>query len=46
MDRRSTYTLSVLQPTVDGHDEARTVVQAQLREFILAFQLDNTFIYR
>ncbi|EAS30980.3 DNA replication licensing factor mcm5 [Coccidioides immitis RS] len=46
MDRRSAYSLSVLQPTVDGPDEARTAIQAQLREFILAFQLDNAFIYR
>ncbi|KAL1959949.1 hypothetical protein VTO42DRAFT_617 [Malbranchea cinnamomea] len=46
MDRRTPYSLSVLQPAVDGPDEARTQVQAQLREFILAFQLDSAFIYR
>ncbi|KAI1917957.1 minichromosome maintenance protein 5 [Ophidiomyces ophidiicola] len=46
MDRRTPYSLSVLQPNTDGPDEARTVVQSQLREFILAFQLDNAFIYR
>ncbi|WEW56199.1 minichromosome maintenance protein 5 [Emydomyces testavorans] len=46
MDRRTPYSLSVLQPAVDGPDEARTAIQAQLREFLLAFQLDNAFIYR
>lgn len=46
MDRETPYSLSVLQPSTDGPDEARTQVQAQLREFILAFQLDNAFIYR
>lgn len=46
MDRRSAYSLSVLAPLSDGPDESRTQLQAQLREFILAFQLDNAFIYR
>ncbi|PGH00765.1 hypothetical protein AJ79_08103 [Helicocarpus griseus UAMH5409] len=46
MDRRTPYSLSVLQPQTDGLEEPRTKIQAQLREFILAFQLDNTFIYR
>ncbi|KAJ9371083.1 hypothetical protein DTO282F9_7584 [Paecilomyces variotii] len=46
MDRRTPYTLSVLAPSQDGSDESRTQIQARLREFILAFQLDNAFIYR
>ncbi|KAK2748545.1 minichromosome maintenance protein 5 [Myotisia sp. PD_48] len=46
MDRRSAYSLSVLPPQADGPDEARSVIQAQLREFVLAFQLDNSYIYR
>ncbi|EEP79112.1 DNA replication licensing factor mcm5 [Uncinocarpus reesii 1704] len=46
MDRRSAYSLSVLPAVADGPDESRTAIQTQLREFILAFQLDNTFIYR
>ncbi|EEQ33901.1 minichromosome maintenance protein 5 [Microsporum canis] len=46
MDRRTPYSLSVLQPQADGPDEARSNIQAQLREFILAFQIDNTFVYR
>ncbi|KAL1987602.1 hypothetical protein VTN96DRAFT_3202 [Rasamsonia emersonii] len=46
MDRRTPYTLSVLAPSQDGVEESRTQIQARLREFILAFQLDNAFIYR
>lgn len=46
MDRRNPYTLSVLPPTREGEDELRVVIQGRLREFILAFQLDNSFIYR
>lgn len=46
MDRRNPYTLSVLAPSQDGEDESRVVIQGRLREFILAFQLDNSFIYR
>jgi DNA replication licensing factor MCM5 len=46
MDRRNPYTLSVLAPSQDGEDESRVVTQGRLREFILAFQLDNSFIYR
>ncbi|KAL2010708.1 hypothetical protein VTN00DRAFT_6515 [Thermoascus crustaceus] len=46
MDRRTPYTLSVLAPSQDGADESRTQIQARLREFVLAFQLDNAFIYR
>ncbi|EFE34008.1 uncharacterized protein ARB_06958 [Trichophyton benhamiae CBS 112371] len=46
MDRRTPYALSVLQPQADGPDDTRSHIQAQLREFILAFQIDNTFVYR
>lgn len=46
MDTRSTYSLSVLAPLHDGTEEPRTEIQAKLREFILAFQIDGTFIYR
>lgn len=46
MDRRTPYALSVLAPSQDGADESRVAIQARLREFILAFQLDNSFIYR
>ncbi|PGH07047.1 hypothetical protein AJ80_08060 [Polytolypa hystricis UAMH7299] len=46
MDRQTPYSLSVLPPQPEGTEEPRTKVQAQLREFILEFQLDNAFIYR
>jgi DNA replication licensing factor MCM5 len=46
MDTRSVYSLSVLAPTQDGIEDSPSQVQAQLREFILAFQLDNSFLYR
>ena len=46
MDRRTPYTLSVLPPSTDGAEESRTQIQAQLREFVLVFQLDDAFIYR
>lgn len=45
LDTRRPYSLSVLPGTEDG-EESRIQIQARLREFILAFQLDNTFIYR
>ena len=46
MDARSAYSLSVLAPLEDGTTEPRTEIQARLKEFVLAFQLDGTFIYR
>ncbi len=46
MDARSAYSLSVLAPLHDGTEEPRTEIQAKLREFILAFQIDGAFIYR
>jgi hypothetical protein len=46
MDTRTPYALSVLAPSQDGADESRVAIQGRLREFILAFQLDNSFIYR
>lgn len=46
MDRQSVYSLSVLAPDPDASEDSRTQTQAQLREFILEFRLDNAFIYR
>ncbi|KAI5299519.1 hypothetical protein KEM56_003177 [Ascosphaera pollenicola] len=46
MDRRNPYSLSVLAPQPVGPEEPRTKIQLLLRDFILAFQLDNVFIYR
>lgn len=46
MDRQSVYSLSVLAPDPDASEDSRTQTQALLREFILEFRLDNTFIYR
>ncbi|KAI4167127.1 MAG: hypothetical protein LQ343_007454 [Gyalolechia ehrenbergii] len=46
MDRQSVFSLSVLPPDPDAADDSRTQVQAQLRNFILEFRLDNAFIYR
>lgn len=40
------YSLSVLPPLDDSGEEPNTRIQAALKEFILAFQIDNTFIYR
>ncbi|KAL1990005.1 hypothetical protein VTN49DRAFT_7202 [Thermomyces lanuginosus] len=45
MDRRTPYTLSVAGGSHQS-DDSRVQIQARLREFILAFQLDNAFIYR
>lgn len=46
MDTRSAYSLSVLAPLQDGQTERRSEIQNKLREFVLAFQLDGSFIYR
>ena len=46
MDTQRPYSLSVLAPDPDASEDSRTQVQAQLREFILEFRLDNAFIYR
>lgn len=46
MDRRNPYSLGVLAPQHVGPEEPRTKIQLLLRDFILAFQLDNVFIYR
>lgn len=46
MDARSAYSLSVLTPLQDPSIEPRSELQAKLREFILAFQLDGAYIYR
>lgn len=46
MDRRSAYSLSVLAPDPDAIEDSKTQIQAQLRDFILEFRLDNAFIYR
>lgn len=46
LDARSAYSLSVLPAHPDEASEPRTELQAKLREFILAFQIDGTYIYR
>lgn len=46
MDSRSVYSLSVLAPQQDPGSEPRTELQAKLKEFVLAFQLDGSYIYR
>jgi DNA replication licensing factor MCM5 len=46
MDARSVYSLSVLSPLQDPSIEPRTELQAKLKEFILAFQIDGAYIYR
>lgn len=46
LDSRSAYSLSVLPAHPDEASEPRTELQAKLREFILAFQIDGTYIYR
>ncbi|KAL9582199.1 MAG: hypothetical protein Q9212_003434 [Teloschistes hypoglaucus] len=46
MDRQSVFSLSVLPPDPDAVDDSRSQIQAQLRNFILEFRLDNAFIYR
>lgn len=46
MDSRSVYSLPVLAPQQDPGSEPRTELQAKLKEFVLAFQLDGSYIYR
>ncbi|KAI9744168.1 MAG: minichromosome maintenance protein 5 [Claussenomyces sp. TS43310] len=46
MDRQSVYSLSVLAPDYGDNEDSRGQIQAQLQNFILEFQLGNTFIYR
>jgi len=46
MDSRSVYSLPVLAPQHDPAVEVRTELQARLKEFVLAFQLDGSYIYR
>lgn len=46
MDQQSVYSLSVLEGDPDASEDSRTQIQAQLRDFILEFRLDNAFIYR
>ena len=46
MDRQSIYSLSVLPGRLDQDIEPRTEYQAKLKEFILAFQIDGSYIYR
>ena len=46
MDARSTYSLSVLAPLQDNGEEQPSSIQVKLREFIMAFQIDGSFIYR
>lgn len=46
MDRQSVYSISVLPSDPDAVEDSRGQIQAQLRDFILEFRLDNAFIYR
>lgn len=46
MDRQSVYSLSVLAPDPDANEDSPTQIKGQLRDFILEFRLDNTFLYR
>jgi DNA replication licensing factor MCM5 len=46
MDARSEYTVSVLSGYNDSTEEPRTEIQAKLKEFVLAFQIDAAFVYR
>ncbi|KAK4939737.1 minichromosome maintenance protein 5 [Elasticomyces elasticus] len=46
LDTRSAYSLSVLPPHQDETSEPRTELQSRLKEFVLAFQIDGTYIYR
>ena len=46
MDIQRSYSLSVLAPDPEARDNSRVQVQSELRDFILEFRLDNTFIYR
>jgi hypothetical protein len=40
MDARSEYTVSVLSGYNESTEEPRTEIQAKLKEFVLAFQID------
>jgi DNA replication licensing factor MCM5 len=46
MDTQSIYSLSVLSASRDPEIEPRSEYQAKLKEFILAFQIDGSYIYR
>lgn len=46
LDTRSAYSLSVLPAHQNETSEPRTELQAKLKEFVLAFQIDGTYIYR
>jgi len=46
MDARSEYTVSVLSGYNESTEEPRTEIQAKLKEFVLAFQIDGAFVYR
>jgi DNA replication licensing factor MCM5 len=46
MDGQSVYSLSVLAPDYENDRSNRVIIQKQLENFILEFQLGNTFIYR
>lgn len=46
MDTRSAYSLSVLAPAQDTDVEPRSEVLNRLKEFVLAFQIDGSYIYR
>jgi DNA replication licensing factor MCM5 len=46
LDRQSIYSLSVLPGASDPSSHPRTELQSSLTNFILAFQIDNVYIYR
>ena len=45
-DQRRPYSLSVLAPDPEARNDSRVHVQQELRDFILDFRLDNSYIYR
>ena len=45
-DQRRPYSLSVLAPDPEARDDSRVQIQHDLRDFILDFRLDNSYIYR
>lgn len=46
LDSRSAYSLSVLPTHQDASTEPRSELQSKLKDFVLAFQLDGSYIYR
>lgn len=46
MDRQSVYSLSLFGEDRANGQDSRGQVQKELVDFILDFQIENTFIYR